>query len=152
MKKKKKVEEYIFFFFKQKTAYEIKECDWSSDVCSSDLMPDIDIDFCYDRREEVIDYMRRRFGEDSVTQIITFNKLKARAVIRDVGRVLEVPIKETDRIAKLVPEELGIELTQALKKSPELKQASELDEVHVRLFNYSKVLEDIGTAPCRQRV
>ena len=107
-------------------------------------MPDIDIDFCYDRREEVIDYMRDRFGHDSVTQIITFNKLKARAVIRDVGRVLEVPIKETDRIAKLVPEELGIELPQALKKSPELKQASELDEVHQRLFAYSEVLEGMN--------
>jgi len=107
-------------------------------------MPDIDIDFCYDRREEVIDYMRQRFGEDSVSQIITFNKLKARAVIRDVGRVLEMPIKETDRIAKLVPEELGIELSQALKKSPELKAASELDEVHQQLFEYSAVLEGMN--------
>lgn len=107
-------------------------------------MPDIDIDFCYDRREEVIDYMRHRFGEDSVTQIITFNKLKARAVIRDVGRVLELPIKETDRIAKLVPEELGIELPDALKKSPELKQASEMDDVHTKLFNYSQVLEGMN--------
>ncbi len=107
-------------------------------------MPDIDIDFCYDRREEVIDYMRQRFGEDSVTQIITFNKLKARAVIRDVGRVLEVPIKETDRIAKLVPEELGINLLQALKKSPELKQASEMDAVHTKLFDYSLVLEGMN--------
>ena len=107
-------------------------------------MPDIDIDFCYDRREEVINYMRDRFGHDSVTQIITFNKLKARAVIRDVGRVLEVPIKETDRIAKLVPEELGIKLPQALKKSPELKQASELDEVHTKLFDYSLVLEGMN--------
>ncbi len=107
-------------------------------------MPDIDIDFCYDRREEVIDYMRDRFGHDSVTQIITFNKLKARAVIRDVGRVLELPIKETDRIAKLVPEELGIELSQALKKSPELKQASEMDEVHTKLFNHSLILEGMN--------
>ncbi|MEA3287205.1 MAG: DNA polymerase III subunit alpha [Candidatus Marinimicrobia bacterium] len=107
-------------------------------------MPDIDIDFCYDRREEVIDYMRRRFGEESVTQIITFNKLKARAVIRDVGRVLEIPIKETDRIAKLVPEELGITLSQALKKSPELKQASELDAVHTKLFDHSLVLEGMN--------
>ena len=107
-------------------------------------MPDIDIDFCYDRREEVIDYMRDRFGHDSVTQIITFNKLKARAVIRDVGRVLEVPIKETDRIAKLVPEELGIKLPQALEKSPELKQASQLDEVHEKLFSHSQVLEGMN--------
>ena len=107
-------------------------------------MPDIDIDFCYDRREEVIDYMRDRFGHDSVTQIITFNKLKARAVIRDVGRVLEVPIKETDRIAKLVPDEIGIKLPQALEKSPELKQASELDEVHEKLFNHSRVLEGMN--------
>ena len=107
-------------------------------------MPDIDIDFCYDRREEVIDYMRDRFGHDSVTQIITFNKLKARAVIRDVGRVLEVPIKETDRIAKLVPEELGIKLPQALEKSPELKQASELDDVHKKLFSHSQVLEGMN--------
>ncbi|NQV16412.1 DNA polymerase III subunit alpha [bacterium] len=107
-------------------------------------LPDIDIDFCYDRREEVIQYMRERFGEDSVTQIITFNKLKARAVIRDVGRVLEVPIKETDRIAKLVPEELGISLSQALIKSPELKQASELDDIHNKLFEYSLVLEGMN--------
>ena len=107
-------------------------------------MPDIDIDFCYDRREEIIDYMRQRFGHDSVTQIITFNKLKARAVIRDVGRVLELPIKETDRIAKLVPEELGINLTDALKKSPELKQASELDDVHSKLFAHSAILEGMN--------
>lgn len=107
-------------------------------------MPDIDIDFCYDRREEVIQYMHKRFGEESVTQIITFNKLKARAVIRDVGRVLEVPIKETDRIAKLVPGELGIKLPQALVKSPELKQASELDDVHKKLFEYSQVLEGMN--------
>ncbi|PJA54911.1 MAG: DNA polymerase III subunit alpha, partial [Candidatus Marinimicrobia bacterium CG_4_9_14_3_um_filter_48_9] len=73
-------------------------------------MPDIDVDFCYDRRGEVIDYIRQLYGDQSVAQIITFNKLKARAVIRDVGRVLEMPIRETDRVAKLVPEELGIKL------------------------------------------
>lgn len=107
-------------------------------------MPDIDIDFCYDRREEVIDYMKERFGEESVTQIITFNKLKARAVIRDVGRVLEIPIGETDRIAKLVPEDLGIKLPEALEKNPDLKAAAEMDENHQRLFDYSKVLEGMN--------
>ncbi len=107
-------------------------------------MPDIDIDFCYDRREEVIDYMKDHFGDESVTQIITFNKLKARAVIRDVGRVLEVPIRETDRIAKLVPEDLGITLPEALEKNPDLKTAAGLDEDHSRLFEYSQVLEGMN--------
>ncbi len=107
-------------------------------------MPDIDVDFCYDRRGEVIDYIRQLYGNDSVAQIISFNKLKARAVIRDVGRVLEMPIRETDRVAKLVPEELGIKLKNALEKSPDLKKASEVDEVHQKLFEYSQVLEGMN--------
>lgn len=107
-------------------------------------MPDIDVDFCYDRRGEVIDYIRQLYGDQSVAQIITFNKLKARAVIRDVGRVLEMPIRETDRVAKLVPEELGIKLKNALEKSPDLKTASEIDETHQRLFEYSQVLEGMN--------
>lgn len=107
-------------------------------------MPDIDVDFCYDRRGEVIDYIRQQYGDESVAQIITFNKLKARAVIRDVGRVLEVPISETDRVAKLVPDEVGITLEEALKKNPELKTASESDETHKKLFDYSLVLEGMN--------
>src|SRR3546814_5424590 len=84
---------------------------WSSDVCSADLflnpdrvsMPDFDIDFCQDRREEVIRYVQKKYGREQVAQIITFGSLQARAALRDVGRVLEMPYGQVDRICKLVP-------------------------------------------------
>ena len=83
-------------------------------------MPDFDIDFCQERRGEVIDYVKNKYGEDRVAQIITFGTLKARAAIKDVGRVLEIPLAEVDRISKLVPEQLGITIEEAIKKEPEL--------------------------------
>lgn len=84
-------------------------------------MPDIDIDFCFERRDEVIEYVRQKYGEDHVAQIITFGTMAARAAVRDVGRVLGWPVAEVDRIAKLVPTELGITLERALETSPELR-------------------------------
>ncbi|MGD9155255.1 MAG: DNA polymerase III subunit alpha [Bacillota bacterium] len=83
-------------------------------------MPDIDIDFCYERRGEVIDYVRKRFGNDRVAQIITFGTMAARAAVRDVGRVLNLPYAEVDRVAKLIPHELGISIAEAQAQSSEL--------------------------------
>ena len=107
-------------------------------------MPDIDVDFCYERRGEVIDYIKDMYGKQSVSQIITFNKLKAKNVLRDVGRVLEIPLGEMDRVAKLVPDELDITLDKALKKVPELMEASKIDLAHEQLFEYSLVLEGMN--------
>ena len=88
-------------------------------------MPDIDVDFSYERRGEVIDYVTRKYGKEKVTQIVTFNTMAARAVIRDVGRVMDIPYGEVDAIAKMVPEELGITLPKALEMSPDMKAAYE---------------------------
>jgi DNA polymerase-3 subunit alpha len=90
-------------------------------------MPDIDIDFCMNRRGEVIEYVRQKYGNDQVAQIITFNTMAAKAAIKDVGRVLEMPYGEVDRIAKLIPPTIGITIEQALKDSPPLAQAYESD-------------------------
>jgi DNA polymerase-3 subunit alpha len=104
-------------------------------------MPDIDIDICYERRSEVIDYVVGKYGADHVSQIITFGTMLARGAIRDVGRVLNVPLSEVDRIAKLVPEELGITLDRALETSPELKQLySEDTQVH-ELVDLAQAIE-----------
>ncbi|RUM33466.1 MAG: DNA polymerase III subunit alpha, partial [Desulfobulbus sp.] len=87
-------------------------------------MPDFDVDFCKNRRDEVIDYVRRRYGGDThVAQIVAYGTMKARAVLRDVGRVLEVPLPVVDRIAKLVPDELKITLSKAIDKEPRLREA-----------------------------
>ncbi len=88
-------------------------------------MPDIDIDFCMNRRGEVIEYVRRKYGNDQVAQIITFNTMAAKAAIKDVGRALDMPYGEVDRIAKLIPLTIGITIDQALKDSPPLAQAYE---------------------------
>ncbi len=92
-------------------------------------MPDIDIDFCYERRKDVIDYVIQKYGVDCVAQIVTFGTLSARAVIRDTGRALAMSYQDVDRVAKMIPKVLGINLKKALKMSPELKEAydSELD-------------------------
>ncbi|HOP75007.1 MAG TPA: DNA polymerase III subunit alpha [Bacillota bacterium] len=84
-------------------------------------MPDIDIDFCYERRSEVIDYVRKRYGAERVAQIITFGTMAARAAVRDVGRVLGIPYGEVDKLAKLIPHELGISLREAIEQSAELR-------------------------------
>lgn len=107
-------------------------------------MPDIDIDFCYERREEIINYVKEKYGEDNVTQIITFGTMAARAVIRDVGRVLQLSYGDVDRIAKMIPATQGMSLDKALETVPELKQLAEQDELHRQLLEYSKVLEGLA--------
>ena len=102
-------------------------------------MPDIDIDFCIERRGEVIDYIKKQYGEESVTQIITFGKMKAKQVVRDVGRVMGYSFSEVDKIAKAIPNELNITLDKALEKSSELRKMSEGD--FKELIDHSKVLE-----------
>ncbi len=104
-------------------------------------MPDIDIDICYERRSEVIDYVVGKYGADHVSQIITFGTMMARGAIRDVGRVLGVPLVEVDRIAKLVPEELGITLDRALETSPELKQLYDEDTQVRQLVDLARAIE-----------
>ena len=106
-------------------------------------MPDIDIDFCYERRQEVIDYVNRKYGSDHVVQIVTFGTLQARGVIRDVGRALDMSYAQTDRIAKMVPMELGMTLTKAIESNPDLKSAYENEsDVHY-LIEMSKRLEGL---------
>ncbi len=107
-------------------------------------MPDIDIDFCDTKRSKVTEYIRQKYGENCVAQIITFGKMKAKMVIRDVGRVLSMPIAEVNRIAKLVPEQLNITLENALAIAPELQEAANIDEQHQKLFSISKVLEGMN--------
>jgi DNA polymerase-3 subunit alpha len=104
-------------------------------------MPDIDIDFCYERRGEVIDYVIEKYGADKVAQIITFGTMKARAVIRDVGRVLNIAYGEVDRIAKMIPFDLKMTLEKALDVSQELKNAYESDANVRNLINAAKALE-----------
>lgn len=105
-------------------------------------LPDIDIDFCIERRGEVIDYIKRQYGENAVTQIITFGKMKSRQVIRDVGRVMGYPFSEMDKIVKAIPEELNITLESAIKKSPELRNYAEGD--YKELVQHSLVLEGMN--------
>ena len=107
-------------------------------------MPDIDIDFCYERRLEVIDYIKQRYGEESVTQIITFGKLKARQVVRDVGRVLGISLSEVDKIAKSIPSTPGVSLDQALKLNNDLKEISNKNDLNKDLINFSKTLEGMN--------
>jgi len=109
-------------------------------------MPDIDIDFCFERREEVIEYVRQKYGRDAVGQIITFGTMKSRAAIRDVGRTLGFEPSETDRIAKLIPNQPGKAMTlrEALQKLPEVKELQNRDERHRRLFEYSTTLEGLS--------
>jgi DNA polymerase III subunit alpha len=106
-------------------------------------MPDIDMDFCMDRREEVIRYVTEKFGSDHVCQIITFGTLEAKAVIRDVGRVLEFPYAEADRLAKLIPNTLGIKLDQALAAEPRLKEAARSEPKVQELITLAKSLEGL---------
>src|SRR6201999_4155638 len=85
-------------------------------------MPDIDIDFCMNRRVEVIDYVTRKYGREQVAQIITFNTMAAKAAIKDVGRSLDLPYGDVDRVAKMVPATIGITIDKALKDSPQLQE------------------------------
>ena len=98
-------------------------------------MPDIDIDFCYEKREKVIEYVTQKYGADSVAQIITFGTMAARAAVRDVGRVLSMPYGEVDKIAKMIPAELNITIKEALEKSPDLEE----------LYNKDKEIKKLPT-------
>ncbi len=106
-------------------------------------MPDLDIDFSDDGREEVIQYVRRKYGENCVAQIITFGSMLARGVVRDVGRVLEMPLPEVDRIANLIPRELGITIDAAMQSVPELKQLYSSNEEVKRLIDLAKRIEGL---------
>ena len=106
-------------------------------------MPDIDIDFCFERRQEVIDYVVRKYGDDRVVQIVTFGTMAARGVIRDVGRVMDLPYAFVDTIAKLVPTELNITLERALSINPELRKLYEEDAQVKELIDMSKRLEGL---------
>ena len=107
--------------------------------------PDIDIDMCQDGRQEIIDYVRQKYGH--VAQIITFGTMKARLALRDVGRVLNIPIGEVDRIAKLVPEQLNITLEEALKKEPDLKKAHDDNPTTRQLIDIARRLEGMSRHP-----
>lgn len=106
-------------------------------------MPDIDIDFCFERRQEVIDYVVRKYGKDRVVQIVTFGTMAARGVIRDVGRVMDLPYALCDTIAKMVPSELNITIDRALEMSRELRTMYENDEKVHKLIEMSRRLEGL---------
>ena len=106
-------------------------------------MPDFDIDFCFERRQEVIDYVVEKYGKDRVVQIVTFGTMAARGVIRDVGRALDYPYALCDQVAKLIPMELGINIEKALKSSPELRSLYESDEKITYLIDMAKRLEGL---------
>src|SRR5580700_5159659 len=106
-------------------------------------MPDIDIDFCMNRRGEVIDYVTRKYGREQVAQIITFNTMAARAAIKDVGRALEFPYGEVDKVAKMIPATIGITIDQALVDSPQLQQAYEKEPQVKELVDTARKLEGL---------
>ncbi len=107
-------------------------------------MPDIDMDFCQARRQEVIDYVVEKYGRVNVAQIITFGKLLAKGVIRDVARVLDMPYKDADAMAKLIPDELGINLKDSWEKEPKLKELCERNPNAARVWEYALALEGLN--------
>ena len=106
-------------------------------------MPDIDVDFCFERRQEVIDYVVEKYGKDRVVQIVTFGTMAARGVIRDVGRVMDLPYAQCDLIAKMIPTELNITIDKAMKMNPELRNLYESDDTVKKLIDMSKRLEGL---------
>jgi DNA polymerase-3 subunit alpha len=106
--------------------------------------PDIDVDFCEARRSEVLEYVRQKYGERRVAQIITFGKLKAKSVVRDVGRVMGLSYRDADRIARMIPNEINITLDSAAEKNAELKRAIESEPQTKQLFEYGKILEGLS--------
>jgi len=107
-------------------------------------LPDIDIDFCYERRQEVIDYVTEKYGQENVSQIITFGTMQARAVVRDVGRVMGLAYADVDRIAKMIPPDPGINLKDALEATPELKNMYKNDPEITKLIDTALVLEGLN--------
>lgn len=107
-------------------------------------MPDIDIDFCMEGRQKVIDYIKDRYGDTSVSQIITFGRMKAKLVIRDVGRVLGMSYDEVDKIAKLIPDDLKMTLDKAIKINKDLSKIAKKDDLHKNLIEYSRILEGLN--------
>jgi DNA polymerase-3 subunit alpha len=107
-------------------------------------MPDIDIDFCQEGRDEIIRYVTEKYGKDKVSQIITFGKMQAKAVIRDVGRALNIPYSEVDKIAKLVPNVLNITLDDAIKTEPRLQQEAKNNPQVAKLLSLSRILEGLN--------
>jgi DNA polymerase-3 subunit alpha len=106
-------------------------------------MPDIDVDFCFENRQRVIDYVIEKYGEDKVAQIITFGTLSARAVIKDVGRALAMPYADVDKVSKMIPAELNITIDKALERNPELKELYDNDEPSRNLIDMSRRLEGL---------
>jgi DNA polymerase-3 subunit alpha len=106
--------------------------------------PDIDVDFCEARRGEVLEYVRQKYGERRVAQIITFGKLKAKSVVRDVGRVMGLSYRDADRLARMIPNEINITLDSAAEKNPELKRAIATEPQTKQLFEYGKILEGLS--------
>ncbi len=107
-------------------------------------MPDFDIDFCFERRQEVIDYVTQHYGLDRVAQIATFGTLKAKAVVKDVARVLDIPFDESNAICKLIPDDPKMTLAKAMEQSPELKEKAESGGVYSELFDVAKCLEGMN--------
>ena len=107
-------------------------------------MPDIDVDFCYEKRGEIIEYVARKYGRENVSQIITFGTMAAKAVIKDVARVLDMPFAESNRISGLVPEEVGITLTKAIETAPGLKEVEKQSADHAMLMRNALVLEGLN--------
>jgi DNA polymerase-3 subunit alpha len=107
-------------------------------------MPDVDIDFCFERRPEIIDYVVQKYGKESVTQIITFGRMASRAALRDVGRVLRIPFGEMDRIAKMVPHNVGMTLKKAFEQNPDLVRLEESDPSFGRVMRHARVLEGLA--------
>ena len=116
-------------------------------------MPDFDVDFCYEHRQDVIDYVSRKYGYDHVSQIITFGTMSARMVIRDVARVLDVPYSEADTLAKMIPNELHITIKKALEQNKELENLYETDETVKKVLDIAMGLEGMprqaSTHACR---
>lgn len=102
-------------------------------------MPDIDVDFCYNRRDEVIKYVSRKYGADHVAQIVAFGTMKAKGVIRDVARALDISLKDADRIAKLIPDDLKMTLTKALAEEPDLQPSSTATRISRRCMMWVAV-------------
>lgn len=110
-------------------------------------MPDIDVDFCFEKRPQIIRYVEEKYGRENVSQIITFGTMAARAVLKDVARVLDLGFADADRISKLVPEELGITLERAIKEAPGLKEVAKESETHAKLLRNALVLEGLNRNP-----